>query len=468
MATVDDPSKASRGGRRGLLLVVGLGTLLGALSGSSAMLALPKISAHLGLDVGSTGWIITSFLIVMTVLLLPVGRVSDMIGHRRMYLTGFVVFGVASILCGLAPTFWLLLAARVLQAMGGAMVVAPGPALLTTTFPSSERGNALGMLATATYIGLSAGPFVGGWVLAVLDWRWVFFMNVPIALIVIVAGNVCLPRVERKRSGKQTFDVPGLATLALGLPPVMLALSQGSTWGWTSPPVLGCAAAGVLLLATFVLLERRGADPLLDLDLFRSRSFACATLSAVGNYTSLFIPIFLLPFYLVDALELEPWSAGLVLTSQPVVMALVSTPSGRLSDRVGHRGPTTVGLVILAAGVGLLSLLGPDSHPGWAALYWAISGLGTGIFVSPNSSALMGSAPHGRQGVAGAVLAVARSLGMMMGVAIAAIVFAGAGGHTGGAWEAVDHAAMSRAMLVAAGIALAGTVPSSLQSRRTA
>ncbi len=161
MATMDGLGTAPRRSQRGVLVVVGLGTMLGALSGSSAMLALPTISAQLGLDVGATGWIITSFLIVMAVLLLPAGRVSDLVGHRRMYLSGFVVFGVASVLCGLAPSFWLLVAARVLQAVGGAMIVAPGPALLTTTFPPSERGSALGMLATATYIGLSARPFVG-------------------------------------------------------------------------------------------------------------------------------------------------------------------------------------------------------------------------------------------------------------------------------------------------------------------
>ncbi|MBW2261904.1 MAG: MFS transporter, partial [Deltaproteobacteria bacterium] len=195
---------------------------------------------------------------------------------------------------------------------------------------------------------------------------------------------------------------------------------------------------------------------------------SCATLSAVGNYTALFIPIFLLPFYLVDALALEPWSAGLVLTAQPVLMALVSTPSGRLSDRVGHRWPTTVGLVIMAAGVGLLSLLGPDSHPGWAALCWAVTGLGTGIFVSPNSSALMGSAPARQQGVAGAVLAMARTLGMMLGVTLAAIVFAAAGGHTGQVWGPGDHEAMRAAMLVAAGIGILSAVPSAMQSQRIA
>ncbi|MBW2263265.1 MAG: MFS transporter, partial [Deltaproteobacteria bacterium] len=274
MATMDDQGKASRRSRRGVLVVVGLGTMLGALSGSSAMLALPRISAHLGLDVGATGWIITSFLIVMAVLLLPAGRVSDIVGHRRMYLSGFVVFGVASIMCGLAPSFWLLLVARVLQAVGGAMIVAPGPALLTTTFPSSERGSALGMLATATYIGLSAGPFVGGWILAVLDWRWVFFMNAPIALVVLGAGLFCLPRVERGGSSGRVFDVPGLAALALGLPPLLLALSQGSAWGWTSPLFLTCAAVGLLLLALFVVIERLGAHPLIDLGLFGSRTFS--------------------------------------------------------------------------------------------------------------------------------------------------------------------------------------------------
>jgi EmrB/QacA subfamily drug resistance transporter len=460
---MDRPSIETRGRRRGVLVVVGLGTMLGALAGSSAMLALPRISAHMGLDVGATGWIITSFLIVMTVLLLPAGRVSDMLGHRRMYLSGFVVFGAASILCGLSPSFWFLMGSRLLQAVGAAMVVAPGPALLTTTFPPEERGNALGMLATATYIGLSVGPFVGGWVLAVGGWSWVFFMNAPIALIVLIAGMLFLPKVEGQESERQPFDLPGLVLLALGLPPLLLALSLGSDWGWTSVWVLASAAAGVVTLALFVAMEFHSPHPLISPRLFRSCTFTCASLGAVGIYTSLFLPIFLLPFYLVDALELEPWSAGLVLTAQPVVMALVSTPSGRLSDRIGYRIPTTVGLIVLATGIGLMSRLGPQTHPAWAALYWAITGLGTGLFVSPNSSALMGSAPSGQQGVAGAVLAVARSLGMMFGVALATIVFAEAGGHTGQKWVLADHRAMSIAMYVASGIAVLAAIPSLMQ-----
>ncbi len=293
-------------------------------------------------------------------------------------------------------------------------------------------------------------------------------MNTPIALVVLGAGLYCLPRVEKSEALRRAFDVPGLAAMALGLPPLLLALSKGSTWGWTSPLVICCAVAGLVLLVLFVVVEVRSTHPLVDPGMFRSPTFTLATLSAVGNYSSLFIPIFLLPFYLVDALKLEPWSAGLVLTAQPVVMALVSTPSGRLSDRVGHRWPTSVGLAIMASGIGLMSLLGPDSHPGWAALFWAVAGLGTGIFVSPNSSALMGSAPSGQQGIAGAVLAMARSLGMMLGVAIGATVFAEAGGHTGHAWGPVDHEAMRVAMLVAAGIALLGVAPAAMQSQRIA
>jgi EmrB/QacA subfamily drug resistance transporter len=431
----DRPARASW-----VLLVVGGGTLLTAASSSTVNLALPELSHELHVPLELTSWVVTSFLLTTTVLLLVAGRLGDVLGHARVYLAGFALFGLASLGCGLAPGIGGLIAGRIAQGVGSAMVAATGPALLTTTFPGAQRGRALGLLSTATYTGLTVGPPIGGWVVGILSWRWVFLVNLPVAALVIALGIAVLPS-SRGRSEK-AFDWPGMLSSILGLPLLLFALTQGRRLGWSSPLVLGAGACGLGLLAAFVWIERRQPHPLLDLRLFRSRIFSGATLSAFGNYVALFVPTILLPFYVVEALGIEPARAGIVLSAQPLVMAIVASPAGRLSDRWGSRGLATVGMLVLALGLGGLSFVGPGASVGQVMAWCAVIGLGTGVFISPNSSALMGAAPRSQQGVAGGVMAVARSLGMMTGVAAASAIFVAAGGRTGHAWQAADYHAL--------------------------
>jgi len=384
-----------------------VGTLLGALAGSAGNLALPDLAADLGLTLDRAGWTVTAFLITSTIFMLVAGKVGDRVGHRAIYVGGFGVMIVTSVACGATHDFAVLLVARALQGVGGAMVMAAGPALLTTSFPGSQRGRALGMLGTATYTGLTFGPMVGGAVVAVLDWRWLFFLYVPFALAVGLLGVICLPA---------------------GAP--VPARRSGSMWG---------------------------------LHLFRSRVFTGAVVSAVGNYVAQFVVVILMPFYLIEALGIAPARAGMLVSAQAVVMAVVTSPSGRLSDRIGSRGLATGGLVILAAAMVGMSFLGPASTQVQVALWMAVSGLGAGIFVSPNSSALMGAAPQDEQGVASAIMAVARTLGMICGVALATNVYRIAGGETGGVWGTDDFAALRISLWVAAGVSLAAAVAAALR-----
>jgi EmrB/QacA subfamily drug resistance transporter len=444
-----------------VLLVVGLGTFLGAAQGSTVNLALPDIGRDLGIAIDLTGWVVSAFLLAVTVLLLVAGRASDLLGHRKVYLVGQLLFGLASLVAGLCDGIGTLIAARLVQGCGGAMVMATGPALLTTSFPPSQRGRALGMLATATYTGLTIGPPIGGWIVAQFSWRWVFFLNLPVALLITALGWLYLPRAVRRRA--VPFDWGGAAALVLGLPLLLVALAQGERWGWGSELTLTCAAAGGLLVALFVILQRRGSSPLLDFGLFRSRVFTGAVLSALGNYVALFIPIILLPFYLIEALDVTPSRAGLLLSAQPIMMAVVTSPSGRLSDRIGSRGLATGGLLVLAVGLAGLATVGPTTSTFVVAAWLAVMGLGTGIFISPNSSALMGAAPPAQQGVAGSVMAVARSLGMIIGVAAATSIYVAAGGQTGRAWIAADYQALRVALWVAAGVSVASAVAAALR-----
>lgn len=456
-AAADPARPPADGGRPGtVLLVVSSGTFLSALAGSGVTLALPEIGRELGISLARASWVMQGFLLVVTVLLLVAGWLGDRWGHRRIYLAGFLLFGIASGLCGLARSFELLVGGRLVQGLGGAAVMATGPALLTLSFPATRRGQALGIQATATYLGLTLGPPLSGWLIGYAGWRWVFFLNLPAAAVILGLGAAFVPRT-RIDPGRR-LDLPGSATLLSGLLLLVLALTEGGRWGWLSPETLGAAAGAGLLLLTFCRVELKRASPLLDPGLFRSPVFRAAALSAVANYAALFVAAVLLPFYLTEGLGMSSPRAGLLLAFQPLVMALAAAPAGSLSDRLGTRSLAVVGMLLMAAALGGMTRLGAESGLAQVGPWLALLGLGTGVFISPNSSALMGSAPGEAQGSAGGVLALARSLGMLVGVAAATALYHAAGGETGRPWGPEDFRALDVALAAAAGISLLGAV----------
>ncbi len=254
--------------------------------------------------------------------------------------------------------------------------------------------------------------------------------------------------------------------MILGLPLLLVAIGQGEQWGWFGWPTLSLAAGGLILLGIFVRLQMHTETPLLNLKLFKSPVFTGSALSAFCNYVALFIQIILLPFYLMEALGIDAKHAGLVLTAQPFLMALVASPSGWLSDRIGSRPLAVAGLLILTVGLGGLSTIGDQSDVWTVAIWLAVMGLGTGIFISPNSSALMGAAPKNQQGIAGSLLAVSRNFGMMIGVALSTAIYQAAGGSTGETWQAEDFHALRVALWVAAAVSLLGAISAGAQNRR--
>ena len=449
--------------RRSLvLMVVSVATFIAAMSAASVNLALPHVGSDLGISIADTSWVVTSYLLAATVLLMVAGRLGDVLGHKRVYLAGFVLFGAGSLVCAVAGGLPVLVAGRVVQGIGASLSMSVGPALLTTSFPGRERGKAMGRLSTAIYAGLTVGPMLGGLLLGVLGWRWIFGLNIPAAAIILALGWRYLPRGERNAV---PFDRVGAVTLIGGLPLLLFAIAEGHRLGWTSPLILASAATGLILMVTFVWVESRVSHPLLDLGLFRSRIFSGATLSAAGNYIALFIPIILLPFYLKEALFFSPVRTGLVLSAQPLVMALVASPSGRLSDRIGSRGLATGGLLLLAGGLLGLTTLTLDSSPLVVAAWFALMGLGTGIFIAPNSSALMGAAPRAKQGIAGGVMAFARSSGMLLGVAGATTLFQVGGGHTGGSWGPSEIQALRLALMAAVAVCVASALAAAMRGK---
>ena len=417
--------------RWGVLLAIGLGTFMSALDGSVVNIILPVVRQQFSASVAAVEWVVTIYLLVISGLLLSVGRLGDLRGHRSVYAAGFLVFLLGSALCGLSPSVGFLIGARGLQAIGAAMLMANAPAILTKSFPAEMRGRALGLQATMTYLGLTVGPSIGGWLATALGWRWVFYINLPVGLAALMLALHFVPR-DSGNAARQAFDLRGAVTFALGLVALLLALNQGHDWGWTSPATLGLFAGSVILLLAFLRMERSVPAPMLDLSLFRQRTFSAAAGSALLNYVCVYGLLFLLPFYLLQARGLSTAQAGLLLTAQPLTMALVAPLSGSVSDRIGTRLPSVLGMGLLAVGLWLMSGLTADTPSLAFVSKLAVAGLGIGIFVSPNNSALMGAAPSHRQGIAAGILALARNVGMVIGVGIAGAIYTTVLSHSGG------------------------------------
>ena len=405
-----------------ILVAVGVGSFMSALDGSVVNALLPTMREALHTSVAGIEWVVSIYLLVVSGVLLGLGRLGDLRGHRDVYLLGFAGFVVTSALCGLAPSAPWLVAFRALQALAAATLFANSPAILTRTFPPSERGRALGLQSTMTYLGLSAGPPIGGALAAHFGWRSIFFINVPVGLAGLALSRAAIPR-DRPEGEVPPFDAAGAVLFFVGLFALLLALDQGHAWGWTSPITLVLLVGSLLPLGAFVAVERRRRHPMLDLSLFSRRAFTGSAFSAVASYVGEYAVLFLVPFYLVQARGLPVERAGMLLAALPVLMMIASPISGTLSDRMGSRGLTALGMLILTTGLVLLSRA-TEGTPLWKlAAALAVCGLGLGIFIAPNNSRMLGAAPPNRRGIASGVLAAARNVGMVLGVGLSGAVY---------------------------------------------
>jgi len=448
-----------------VLGTVGIGTFVSALNASMMNLAVPFIGAHFQARMPLAEWVIMAYLLAISTLLLVFGRLGDTYGFRKIYLVGTAIFTVGSVLCGFAPSIYYLVAFRILQGLGAAMVMAIGPAILTAAFPPQERGKALGFLGVFVASALAAGPTLGGLLLKYAGWEFIFFINGPLGLLIMVWTWLVLAPTPRS---PQRFDLPGAVTLFLALGALLLALSHGEEWGWSSGPIRALLLTAALFFPLFVWRELTCPAPMMELRLFKNRLFSAATTSAVCNFIVQYMVVFMLPFYFKEVLRLDAARAGVLLSSFPLVILVVAPLSGTLSDRIGSRGLSSLGMAASAVSLALLSRLTPESA--WPEIVWplVLLGLGNGIFQSPNSSALMGSVPRTHLGVAGGMLATARNGGMVLGVALAGAVFnhrlplhlAATGSGTVQAASLAFAAALHDTMLVGAGIALLGMATS--------
>jgi EmrB/QacA subfamily drug resistance transporter len=416
--------ESARPDRWKILPVVLLAPLMGSLDGSIVNVALPSMAKELGVGLDGAQWAVSSYLIVISALILVFGKIADQLGKSRVFRWGFLVFGAGSLLCAFAWSLPVLIAARSFQAIGASMFMSSNQAIIASIFPHEERGRALGLLGTTVAIGTMIGPPLGGIMVELFGWPSLFLVNIPISIFAFIAGGAMLPR-ETRKGGLSGFDVIGAALFAAFIMSLFYFLLSGQSGGWTSVSQLALAALAAACFGLFLARERSAANPMLDLSIFRSGLFSVSVACVLLVFCATFCINIVQPFYLQDILGLAPAAAGLVLLASPLASGLIAPLSGYLADRVGAEALTVAGLVAELASLALMTLLGPSSSPFAAAACLALFGLGGGIFGSPNTKLIMAHAPRDKLGVAGSVNSLARNMGMVSGIAFAVSILYG-------------------------------------------
>ena len=405
--------------------VVALSIIMNTLDASIVNVALPVMRAEFKADITVIEWVVTSYLLTITALLMVFGRMADIYGRKRIFSLGIALFTIGSALCALSNTIYWLIASRALQGVGAACTMANGNPIVTEIFPPQQRGKVLGWVGTTVAVGLSAGPVLGGVITTYFGWRCIFLFNLPLGIAAYYFTRKYLPRAEV--SGNARFDFAGAITLTLTITALLLALTEYANWGIAAAISLGVIF--ILLLASFIYTEGKAKAPMIELGMFRDNRFSHANLAAFLNFAARTSVIFLLPFYLVDFRGLLPSQAGLLLTPVPLLFAFIAPISGSLSDRIGTRLLTTSGMLMTALGFSLLAFIQKDSGVIFILASLTITGIGGGLFSSPNVSTIMGSVPPNRLGNAGAMSALVRNLGMIVGVAWSGAMFTAIRGH---------------------------------------
>ena len=448
--------------------------LLATVNSGTLIIALPDLERSLHTTLLQLVWVILVYMIVSTVLVLTAGRLSDLFGRKNAYVLGFLVFSLASLGAGFSGSGTQLILWRILQGVGGAFLFANAAALVTDAFPKEELGLAMGTNTMVAAVGLVVGPVLGG-ALVAISWPWVFWFNVPLGLFGCAWAWLVLHELAR-RDTQRGLDLLGTTTYVVGLTGLVLALSKGGLTGWNGPMVVGGFAAAIVLLPVFVVIEHRGTAPMLDLDLFRNRLFSAASGAAFINGLARFALMFLFVFYFQGPQNQSPIMAGIELAPMAIGMLVSSPLAGILADRHGSRGLSALGMVVTAASLAAMTSLQAHS-PYWQSGLWlGILGIGSGMFNSPNTAAMMGVVPGHRRGIAAGARVMLQNTGAVISIAFVMAIITAAvpkdvlfkifsGVASGLSTRQLDPfiANMHVALWVLAGVSVAGAVVSMLR-----
>ncbi|HRK01898.1 MAG TPA: MFS transporter, partial [Oligoflexia bacterium] len=425
-----------------ILSAVGCGTFMATLDSSIVNVALPSITTDFRTGLSFSRWVVIAYLFSITGLLLFFGKMADIIGRKLIFKIGFVIFTFGSLICGLAETINQLILFRGIQGFGAAMIMANGPAIITGAFPASERGKALGTLAMIVSAGLAIGPFLGGLFVKYFSWRSIFFVNIPIGFLgtylvhryvptainpqesAMLEREARLPfgvRIQIYLEKLRHFDWLGAILWMFAQLGYSLAIDQTNALGLGGPlqRIVSFSAAAMFFL--FLIWESSIKDPVLDLNLFRSRSFLAANISSLLNFIGISSVTLLMPFYFQNVRGLPPDQVGLLMTAIPATIFFVAPISGRLSDKYGSRVLSAIGMLVLCSALAMLAIPGfglQSDHPFAVVFYLTLVGAGIGLFQAPNNNALMSSVAKQHLGVASALLATVRNFGLVTGAAM--------------------------------------------------
>ncbi|MFN8557643.1 MAG: MFS transporter [Dehalococcoidia bacterium] len=405
-----------------VLLTVGIGTYMATMDSSIVNIAIPTLARVFGASPNTALWASLAFILTVTGLTLTLGRVGDLFGRKRIYVGGFAVFTTGMALCGFAPSLPLLVAARVLQACGSAMIVANGMAIVTSNFPPHERGKALGTTSAIVGAGLMSGPVIGGLLLEAFDWRAIFIVRLPLGLIGLMTAWRVL-RDAPPADIDRRLDLPGGVTLFVALAALLVGVNRGQTWGWASPQIIALTLLAVSSLLLFVRIESLAANPVLAVSLFRNRMFSASVLNLALNFVATSSVSLMMPFYFLRVRGLTASATGLLMVSVPLLMLVLSPIAGSLSDKAGPRLLGIVGVTFVTTGLASLTTLREAEPIVLVVARLALLGAGSAFFQTPNSSSIMGQVPRTMLGIGSGTIATGRNIGQSLGLAMAGTVF---------------------------------------------
>ena len=418
-----NPTEAPNNSTRGALVALSLAILMASLGTSIANVGLPEIAEAFDASFQQVQWVVLAYLLAITTLIVAVGRFGDITGRRRLLSAGIALFTAASVASGLAPTLEVLIAARAVQGLGAAILMAIGIAFVRDAVPEAKTGSAMGLMGTMSATGTALGPSLGGLLISATGWRSIFFVNVPLGALALYFAWRSLPADRREgRAAKARFDVTGTALLALSLAAYTLAATTGdNAFGRTNVALLAAATAGIAL---FVLVESRAAAPLIQLKMFRNPLLSAGLGMSALVSTVMMATLVVGPFYLAQSLGLSVASTGLVMTAGPLVAALTAPVAGRLTDRLGTQRMTVGGLTAMAGGSFALAAL-PSSLgvPAYIAPMVVVTG-GYAVFQTANNTSVMKRVDADRRGVISGMLNLSRNLGLITGASVMGAVFA--------------------------------------------
>jgi EmrB/QacA subfamily drug resistance transporter len=404
-----------------ILITVGIATFMSALDSSIVNVALPQIQTYFNKPMAIVEWIVLSYLLVISSLLLTYGKLGDMYGHKKMHLSGFAIFTVSSFICGISPNILTLIVARGFQAIGAGMLMAMGPAIIIAVTNAEGRGKALGVNAVAISIALTSGPILGGILTSALGWQSIFFMNVPIGIIGLIMCKKFVPNSSKKSNEK--FDALGAVLVFLALMSLLVPLSLGNEVGWNSPIVISLILISIVLFGMFIVVEKKSKHPMLMLSLFRNRQFTLSNIALLVSFVAQFFINILMPFYFEQLRDMSPASTGLMLIPIPLASLLVTPISGILCDKIDAKKLCFIGMAISTLGIVLLSFLNINSSIMQIVICFSIIGVGFGLFQTPNTYTIMNSVPQKISGIASSIQATMRNIGMVVGVAAVNSIF---------------------------------------------